>query len=118
MSVKYIKHVPLPTISSGRFLKLTELGWKPTGWLLPSVCILPFSTMRSLGKRPAASAALIAQGELFCAFVLRSGGMDTNRTRWRELKRALVGGGERRYKIKEMGIPRELFLAYGIHTDE
>lgn len=44
--------------------------------------------------------------------------MDTNRTRWRELKRALVGGGERRYKIKEMGIPRELFLAYGIHTDE
>lgn len=81
MSVKYIKHVPPPTISSGRFLKLTELGWKATGWLLPEVCILPFSTMRSLGNRPAASAALIAQDALFCALVLRSGGTETNLTR-------------------------------------
>ena len=90
MSVKYIKHIPPPTISSGRFLKLTELGWNATGRLFPNVCILPFSTIRSLGNNPAASAALIAQDSLLCAFVLRSGGKETNRMRWREVKRALV----------------------------
>jgi len=92
MSVKYIKHIPPPTISSGRFLKFTELGWNATGRLFPNVCILPFSTIRSLGNNPAASAALIAQDSLFCAFVLRSGGKETNRMRWREVKRALGGG--------------------------